>query len=115
MPPKPSSPCTEEGKLATPQKHEQEHASPVPVNPEPIVIPPPELELTALCDGATADIIEVADAAATVAIVVAAIGAFVATMPAVVPVPFCAMAICLNISWVLLAVGLIEKTMPFPQ
>lgn len=32
-----------------------------------------------------------------------------------VPVPFCAMAICWNIAWVLLAVGLMEKVIPFPQ
>jgi hypothetical protein len=32
-----------------------------------------------------------------------------------VPVPFCAMAICLNMAWVLLAVGLMEKVIPFPQ
>jgi hypothetical protein len=31
------------------------------------------------------------------------------------PVPFCAMAICSNIAWVLLAVGLIENVMPLPQ
>jgi hypothetical protein len=38
-----------------------------------------------------------------------------ATIPAVEPVPFCAMAICSNIAWVLLAVGLIENVMPLPQ
>jgi len=31
------------------------------------------------------------------------------------PVPFWAMAICWNMAWVLLAVGLMEKVMPFPQ
>lgn len=36
-------------------------------------------------------------------------------MPVAVPVPFCAMAICWNMAWVLLAVGLMEKVMPFPQ
>lgn len=32
-----------------------------------------------------------------------------------VPVPFCAIAICLNIACVLFAVGLMEKVIPFPQ
>lgn len=31
------------------------------------------------------------------------------------PVPFCEMAICWNMAWVLLAVGLMEKVIPFPQ
>lgn len=31
------------------------------------------------------------------------------------PVPFCAMAIDWNMAWVLAAVGLMEKVMPFPQ
>lgn len=97
MPPIPSRPCTDEGKLATPQKQEHEQASPVPVNPEPMVIPL-LLELTALCDAVAVDFTEVADAIATVVIVVPAMAADVATMPAVVPVPFWAIAICLNIS-----------------
>jgi hypothetical protein len=32
-----------------------------------------------------------------------------------VPVPFWAMAICSKSAWVLFAVGLMEKVMPFPQ
>lgn len=32
-----------------------------------------------------------------------------------VPVPFWAIAICWNMAWVLLAVGLMEKVIPFPQ
>ena len=31
------------------------------------------------------------------------------------PVPFCAIAICSNMAWVLLAVALMEKVIPFPQ
>jgi len=36
-------------------------------------------------------------------------------IPLAVPVPFCAIAICSNMAWVLLAVGLMEKVIPFPQ
>jgi hypothetical protein len=36
-------------------------------------------------------------------------------MGAAVPVPFWAMANCSNIAWVLLAVGLMENVIPFPQ
>jgi hypothetical protein len=36
-------------------------------------------------------------------------------MALAVPVPFCAIAICWNMAWVLLAVGLMEKVIPFPQ
>jgi hypothetical protein len=36
-------------------------------------------------------------------------------MAPAVPVPFCAIAICWNMAWVLLAVGLMEKVIPFPQ
>lgn len=36
----------------------------------------------------------------------------IAVAPAV---PFCCMAICMNISWDLSAVGLMLKVMPFPQ
>lgn len=66
---------------------------------------------------------EAAAVAALVARVVAVRATVVATavadpdaaIPAVEPVPFCAMAICWNIAWVLLAVGLMEKVIPFPQ
>ena len=115
MPPKPPRPCIEAGNCATPQKHEHAHAPPGVNLPEPLAIP-----ALAVCVDIAADIIAVADAWATVAIVFAIMELVgmaddAATKPAVVPVPFCAMAICLNISWVLFAVGLMEKTIPFPQ
>lgn len=33
----------------------------------------------------------------------------------IIPVPFCAIANSLKLAWVLAAVGLMEKTIPFPQ
>jgi hypothetical protein len=70
-------------------------------------------EVAELCVAAGATL--VIHANATGAIVVAGAEVPVATMPAVVPQPFCIIAICLNISWVLLAAGWIEKVMPCPQ
>jgi hypothetical protein len=54
----------------------------------------------------------VAAAAAVVEMVVEAVPP---TITAVVPVLFCAIAMAWNSAWVLLAVGLIEKVIPFPQ
>jgi hypothetical protein len=59
--------------------------------------------------------VEVAAAARVVAVVARVVDAVPPAITAVVPVPFCAIAICWNSAWVLLAVGLIEKVIPFPQ
>lgn len=76
--------------------------------------------MTALVAVETATVVKVVAAPTAVAVAIevatdTAAGGVVATMPAVEPVPFCAIAICSNIAWVLLAVGLIENVMPFPQ
>lgn len=73
----------------------------MPVNPEPMAMP--GLELTAVCVATAEDITDVTAPAGMVVNVLAitelvAAAADVATRPAVVPVPFCAIAICLNIS-----------------
>jgi hypothetical protein len=62
--------------------------------PEPVAICPP----VAAADVVAAAAIPVVDETMTVAIVVAAAGGADATIPAVEPVPFCAIAICLNIA-----------------
>ena len=54
----------------------------------------PALELTAVC----VDIAEYIEVAVASVVMALAIAVDVATMPAVVPVPFFAMAICMNIS-----------------
>ena len=66
-----------------------------------------------LPEDAALAVYEAGGAAATVAVLPAA--ADPPAMGATEPVPFCAMAICSNMAWVLLAVGLIEKVIPFPQ
>jgi len=103
-PPKAPIPWTAAlGNAATP--HRQEHSQEPPV----LIVPVPETMVPELTELAEA---EVAAAAAVVAMVVDAVPP---AITAVVPVPFCAIAMAWNMAWVLLAVGLIEKVIPFPQ
>lgn len=89
----------------TPQRHEHEHTPSV-------VAPVPGVTVATAAGGA-----DDAGGAATAVVAVAAGGADdePPTIGAAVPVPFWAMASCSNIAWVLLAVGLMEKVIPFPQ
>jgi len=68
----------------------------------------PELEEAADSDGDAAAAALLAGGAAEADAAPPAIGE-------TVPVPFWAIAICWNMAWVLLAVGLMEKVIPFPQ
>ncbi len=86
------------GKAATPQRHEHEHESPTTVPDPATMVPVLAVEVAAATETVVAD-----DLAAPPA------------MTAVLPVPFCWMAICWKSAWVLFIVGLIEKVMPFPQ
>lgn len=88
MPPIAARPWTAAGNAATPQKQEQEQI-PLAVLPLPATIPPPE---TVVATAAAAVVAWVAAAAAVVAATVPP------TIPAVAPVPFCAMAICSNMA-----------------
>jgi len=110
MPPKPPIPCWALGKAAVPQRQEHSHAPEVLIVPVPETIEP-ELELELWMAAADA----VAEATETVVAAEAATLAVPPAITAAVPVPFCAMAICWKSAWVLLAVGLIEKVIPFPQ
>lgn len=103
IPPKAPTPWAAFGNAATPQRHEQSQA-PFVVVPVPDTMPVPAVAAEAV-GGAT----EAAEAAGGAAEEEPPVMAFA------LPVPFCAMAICSNMAWVLFAVGLMEKVMPFPQ
>ena len=75
-----------------------------------LIVPVPETMVPELTEAAV-----VAAAARVVAVVARVVDAVPPAITAVAPVPFCAIAICWNMAWVLLAVGLIEKVIPFPQ
>jgi len=114
MPPNAPIPWTAElGKAAVPQRHAQLHAPPtlVPVPVAMVTVDP----LLLSSDPLEPEETSVAADTEAVDKVVAAVLGVPPTMAAAVPVPFCAMAICSNMAWVLLAVGLMEKVMPFPQ
>jgi len=97
------------GKAATPHRHAHSQ------DPPELRVPVPVVKPVAPEEAVTAE----AGAAAAVATVVPAGAAATVAVPPVIgeatPVPFWAMAICLNMAWVLLAVGLMEKVIPLPQ
>lgn len=104
MPPNAATPWTAGlGNAATPQRTWQVHAPPAAVVPWPVTIEAVLLAAAAVAEAATEAVVAVAGAALPPA------------MGAVVPVPFWAIAMLWNIAWVLLAVGLMEKVIPFPQ
>jgi hypothetical protein len=100
-----------------PHRQEQSH--------EPLELTLPEPEATPLAVGGAAAAAAAGGGAAAAAGAEAAGGAAGgaaaggAALPPVmgdaVPVPFWVMAMSMNICWVLAAVGLMEKVMPFPQ
>lgn len=106
------------GKEAVPHRHEQSHA-PLTRVPDPETMDEPEAEEAEEEAAAAAGAAEAAEGGASVAVEPAAVAMVVAAVPpamtAVDPVPFWAIACCLNMAWVLLTVGLMEKVIPFPQ
>lgn len=103
------------GKAATPHRQEQVQAPPDAVVPVPGTILVPAAAPAA---GAAAALPAAPAAVAMVAAGAAGAAGAAAAPPAiglVVPVPFWAMAWDLNVAWVLSAVGLMEKVIPFPQ
>lgn len=112
MPPNPPIPCTAaSGKAATPQRHEHSQ------EPAEFIVPLPVVRPVAPVAVAGATMVVAAELAAEVAGGggVAAADELPSAMAAAVPVPFWLMAICWNMAWVLLAVGLMEKVIPLPQ
>lgn len=93
------------------QRHEQSQAPPTTKVPVPGVTAP---EVAA---DASVEVLVAATAAADS--VETDTGAAADEVPPVIgeaaPVPFCDIAIALNVAWVLLAVGLMENVIPLPQ
>ena len=103
------------GKLSTPHKQEQEQVLPFCV-PVPLAT---EGAAAEAAGGGGAAAGEAAGEAVVAADEVtgggAATGEETAGGAAPIAVPFCCMAIARNIAWVLVAVGLMLKTIPLPQ
>jgi hypothetical protein len=97
------------GKEATPHRHEQLHSPPDPVEPVPVAI-----DAVAAAADTTADVDEPASMVTVLDIALVAMVLATAATEAVI-VPFCEMAAAWKASKVLLALALIEKTIPFPQ
>lgn len=102
IPPNIPTPCTAaSGKAACPHRQLQEHV------PAALVVPVPE---ATVATAAAAEAMLLGVAASEPAL--EGVPPWIAL---VAPVPFCATAIALNVACVLSAVGLMLKTIPFPQ
>ena len=139
---------TPAGITATPQRHEQENCSPLPLLPLPLAIVDPEFCAAAAAYVATGTMTLEAVVTPLVIIIDEAIGMVAKGVPAATlvdmvimaiveeamkalsdiaktaveapsgdddAVPFCCMAMVSHMAWVLLAMGLMLKTIPLPQ